>query len=174
MVIWFTGISGSGKTTLVQSLYKKYKSKIKNLVFIDGDFIRDIFDNDLAYDEKSRIEQIKRIQKLCLYFESQGLIVLVAALFSNRYLMSWNRKNFKNYYEIYLKASIALVKKRDPKSLYKKLKYRKNANIVGIDIKWKEPKKYDLLISMDKESSQKETVKKLILNLKKFHKVFRV
>ena len=174
MVIWFTGISGSGKTTLVQSLYKKYKSKIKNLVCIDGDIIRDLFGNDLGYDEKSRVLQIKRIQKLCLYFESQGLIVLVAALFSNRYLMSWNRKNFENYYEIYLKASIALVKKRDPKDLYKKIKYKKVKNVVGVDIKWQEPKKYDLLISMDKESSQKETVKKLILNLKKFHKEFRV
>ncbi|MBF96490.1 MAG: putative adenylyl-sulfate kinase [Alphaproteobacteria bacterium MarineAlpha9_Bin4] len=172
MIIWITGISGSGKTTLTQGIYKKYKSRVKNLVCVDGDVIRDLYDNDLGYDEKSRVKQIKRIQKLCLYLESQGLIVLVAALYSNSNLMSWNKKNFKNYYEVYLKASINLVKKRDPKNLYKKFKIGEEKNIVGLDIEWEEPKEYDLLINMEKEISSSETVKKLINKLKLFSKEF--
>ena len=67
MIIWITGLSGSGKTTISKALYKKYKSKIKNLVCVDGDVIRELYDNDLDYDEQSRIKQIIRIQKLCEY-----------------------------------------------------------------------------------------------------------
>ena len=75
------------------------------------DLIRDLYDNDLAYDERSRIKQIIRIQKLCDYLNNQGLIVIVAALYNNIDLMKWNQKKFKNYYQIHLNASIDLVKK---------------------------------------------------------------
>ena len=44
MIIWITGISGSGKTTLTQGIYKKYKSRVKNLVCVDGDVIRDLYE----------------------------------------------------------------------------------------------------------------------------------
>ena len=95
MIIWITGLSGSGKTTISKELFKKYKPKIKNLVCVDGDVIRNLYDNDLAYDEKSRIKQIIRVQNLCDYLNQQGLIVLVAALYNNKDLMQWNRKKFK-------------------------------------------------------------------------------
>ena len=116
MIIWITGLSGSGKTTISKELYKKYKPKIKNLVCVDGDVIRNLYDNDLAYDEKSRIKQIIRIQRLCDYLYQQGLIVIVAALYNNVDLMTWNQNNFQNYFQIYLNASIELVKKRDLKN----------------------------------------------------------
>ena len=86
--------------------------------------------------------------------------------------MSWNRKNLENYYEIYLKASLELVQKRDPKNLYKNSKNKKNKNIVGLDIDWIEPKKYDLLIDMNNERSAEDTINKLIHSLKKYKKVF--
>ena len=48
--------------------------------------------------------------------------------------MKWNRENFSDYYEIFLDANLSLVKKRDPKNLYKKYQEGKEKNIVGIDI----------------------------------------
>ena len=36
--------------------------------------------------------------------------------------MKWNRENFSNYYEIFLDANLSLVKKRDPKNLYRNSK----------------------------------------------------
>ena len=67
MIIWITGISGAGKTTLALEVLKKLKEKHKNVVNLDGDIIRDLFDNDLNYDIKSRIQQIKRLQRLSLF-----------------------------------------------------------------------------------------------------------
>ena len=161
MIIWITGISGSGKTTLALQLIKKLKIKNKNIVNVDGDIIRDLFGNDLKYDIQSRITQIKRIQKLCIFLNRQKIITVVSALYSSEELLNWNRKNFKNYFEIYLKASVDLAVKRDVKGLYKKFKEKKEKNIVGLDIPWNEPVKYDLKVDMDKSPTIEETVNKV-------------
>ena len=47
MVIWVIGLSGSGKTTFANELYKSLKNK-KKFIKIDGDVIRDLFQNDLT------------------------------------------------------------------------------------------------------------------------------
>ena len=64
MVIWVTGISGAGKTTIATSIIQMYKNKFSHLVNIDGDAVRKLYGNDLGYEEKDRIIQIKRMQKL--------------------------------------------------------------------------------------------------------------
>ena len=56
MVIWITGISGAGKTTIANSLIDKYKKALPNLVNIDGDAIRNLYGNDLGYEETQRIK----------------------------------------------------------------------------------------------------------------------
>lgn len=165
MVIWITGISGSGKTTIAQGIISKYKKHLPNLVNIDGDLVREFFEEDLQYDEISRIKQIKRIQKICKFLEKQELILIVSALYSNSELMDWNRKNFLNYYEIYLDASLDLVKKRDPKNLYQKFKEGKEKNIVGIDIPWQAPEKYNLKIDMKENTSIEKIIKEISLKI---------
>ena len=121
MVIWITGISGAGKTTLANSLIDRYKKVLPNLINVDGDVIRNLFGNDLGYEETHRIVQIERLQNLSLFLENQNQIVIASALYSNPVLMDWNRKYFSEYYEIYLNASLELVKKRDPKGIYKNM-----------------------------------------------------
>ena len=165
MVIWITGISGAGKTTIANSIIQNYKHKIHNLVNVDGDAVRELYGNDLGYAEKDRIRQIKRMQKLCLFLENQNLIVIASALYSNFELMNWNRKNFSEYFEIYLNASLELVKERDPKGIYEKFNKGKEKNLVGIDIPWHEPKKPNLVIDMNKTKSISDIRKNIVENL---------
>ena len=165
MVIWITGISGAGKTTIATSIIQMYKNKFSHLVNIDGDAVRQLYGNDLSYEEKDRIIQIKRMQKLCLFLENQNLIVIVSALYSNSDLMDWNRKNFSEYFEIYLNASLKLVKKRDPKGIYNKFEKGEEKNIVGIDIPWHEPKNSNLVIDMDEMKTVSDVRKNIIENL---------
>lgn len=158
MIIWITGISGAGKTTLALEVLNKLREKHENVVNLDGDIIRDLFGNDLNYDIKSRIIQIKRLQKLSLFLQSQNIIVVVSALYSSADLLNWNRRNFKNYFEIYLEVSLEIVMKRDIKGIYKRFKEGKEKNIVGIDIPWNPPLNFDLKINMDKAISIKDTM----------------
>ena len=58
MIIWLTGMSGSGKSTLSNILIKKFKKKDINFISVDGDVVRDLFDNDLNHSLKHRLKQI--------------------------------------------------------------------------------------------------------------------
>ena len=51
------------------------------------------------------------------------------------------------------------------KGLYKKFREKKEKNIVGLDIPWNEPIKYDLKVDMDKLPTIEETVNKVLENI---------
>src|SRR4051812_30262662 len=106
MVIWIVGLSGSGKTTLATVFSKKLRVTIPNLVVLDGDVVRQLYGNDLGYEEADRAIQIKRIQNLALFLERQGILVIVAALYARDDLLQENRNMFQEYFEIYLKADL--------------------------------------------------------------------
>ena len=128
---------------------------------VDGDVIRELYENDLGFSERDRELQIKRIQKFALFLENQNQIVLVSALYCNEKLMKWNRENFNSYFEIYLDASLSVVESRDSKGLYKKFREGKEKNVVGLDIPWYEPKNPDIKIKIDKSTSINFIVRKI-------------
>ncbi|MCZ6770844.1 MAG: adenylyl-sulfate kinase [Proteobacteria bacterium] len=146
MVIWLTGLSGAGKTLISQKLVERFKVAVPELVHIDGDEVRALHGNDLAFDEDSRRKQIKRIQRLAKLLDLQGLLVVVAALYSHPELLDWNRANFDDYLEVYLSAPLALVQHRDAKGLYGKAMSGEMQHVVGMDIPWHAPANPDLLI----------------------------
>ena len=80
----------------------------------------------------------------------------------------WNRENFKNYFEIFLNAPLEVVKKRDPKMIYKNYNLGKEKNIVGIDIAWHKPKNPDIEIKI-KQSTSLEEIMDLILKKLTFY-----
>ena len=96
MILWISGISGVGKTTLARKLYKLIKKKTNNVVWIDGDQFRKIFNNDLKYTLKDRNKNAQRICSFVKFLSSQNInIILSANLTSNKY-RSWCKKNLKN------------------------------------------------------------------------------
>jgi len=139
MVIWITGLSGSGKTTLATALYKAMKPRLPALVRIDGDEVRALFGNSLGFAESERRLQIQRIQSLATMLDGQGLPVIVAALYAHPDLLAWNREHFSDYFEIYLEASLELVRSRDSKELYAKAQAGEISHVVGMDVPWHAP-----------------------------------
>jgi cytidine diphosphoramidate kinase len=146
MIIWITGLSGAGKTTICEAIVRKLKPVMPELGLVDGDVVRDVFANDLDYTEPSRMLQIKRIQSLAKVMDTQDFVILVAALYSHPELLAWNRANYSNYFEVYLDASLDLVRSRDPKGLYAKADAGEMDHVVGIDLPWHAPLNPDLTI----------------------------
>ncbi len=100
MIYWFTGQPGSGKTTLAKALESQLFPK--KTIHIDGDDIRDIFQNK-DYSEKGRIKNIERAQELALFLSKKGYNVLVSLVSPYRN----QREEFKNktdVTEIYVHA----------------------------------------------------------------------
>lgn len=162
MIVWITGLSGAGKTTLGKALYKNLKKKIPNTVWIDGDILRNHFQNTEKYDQKSRVEQYTKMIRIAKFCYDQKINVIVSALYFNNFIFRNNKKIFKNYFQIYLKSNIKDLIRRDSKKIYSKNINKKKPFLVGVDIKWNEPKKSDIIIK-DFFNKKVNLVKKNIL-----------
>lgn len=160
MVIWIAGLSGSGKTTLAKII--RNKLEYKRIIHIDGDKIREMFNNDLGHSIKDRLINAERISKLVKFISEQNIDVIVSVLSNFPVWLEWNRKKIKDYFEVYLKTNLAILKKRRPNLYSGKIK-----NVVGLDIEFKEPKKADFVINNCKNLAELEIfAKKIIKKLK--------
>jgi adenylylsulfate kinase len=74
MIIWLTGQPGAGKTTLANWLIASYPDKG---VIVDGDDIRQIFDNK-DYSEEGRRKNIDLAQKISKFIHMKGGIAIVS------------------------------------------------------------------------------------------------
>ena len=171
MVIWITGLSGAGKTSVGKSLIKIFKKKI-NFIWIDGDTIRSIFPDKLSYDVQSRIVQIKRIQAIAKLLSDQKFSVIVTALYSNHQLLQWNKDNFKDYFEVYIKRSMDSLIKSDPKNIYKRFEKGLEKNVVGCDIKWIEPVNSDITIMTENYLNSKDIAADILQKIKEKNNIF--
>jgi adenylyl-sulfate kinase len=162
MVIWITGLSGAGKTTVCRALWQELKPASPELVLLDGDAIRAAFGHDLGYAEADRIKQIQRMQRLAKMLSDQGQIVLVAALYAHPELLAWNRANIPGYFEIYLEASLNLLRARDAKGLYRDAAAGTLRHVVGVDIPWHAPSSPDLVIRADGAPNPQNCARRII------------
>jgi len=76
MIYWFTGQPGAGKTTLAKHLVT-YLSNTNKVIHIDGDDLRDIFQNK-DYSENGRRKNIERAQDISHFMNEKGFDVVVS------------------------------------------------------------------------------------------------
>jgi cytidine diphosphoramidate kinase len=168
MIIWITGLSGAGKTTLSNAIAGLLRPRLPHLVVVDGDVVRELFGNDLDYTIESRRKQIQRIQRLSLWLEGQGCVVMVAALYASPELLEWNRKYFKSYFEIYIEAPLDLLRARDGKGLYAKATAGEASHVVGVDIPWLAPSRPDFRVDAARREPPDETARKIVAAIPQF------
>jgi len=120
MVIWIIGLSSSGKSKIAGLVYKKLKKKKTNTVWLDGDKVRKIYNDKLGHTLKDREKNAERISRLTKYFSDQNINVIASVLSNFPKWQNWNKKNIKNYKQVYLKVTLENLILRDKKNLYKK------------------------------------------------------
>lgn len=77
-IYWITGQPGAGKTTIAKELRSSIVDSKRELCFhIDGDDIRDLFDNK-DYSEEGRRKNIQLAQQMSQYLSSQSVHVVVS------------------------------------------------------------------------------------------------
>ena len=94
--IWLIGPSAAGKTTISKLLYNKIKSN-KNLVLIDGDHVRNLYENNLGYDKVSRSKNTYRYINLInwlLGFKISSIAAVISPFEKDRLVC---REKIKNY-----------------------------------------------------------------------------
>lgn len=151
-VYWFTGLSGAGKTTLGRLWSEKLKDAGENVVFLDGDELREAIADDLGFSEGDRRKSGMRNAKLCALLAKQGLTIICCTISMFDSIRQWNRKNIPGYFEVYVKVSMETLQNRDQKNLYTQ---EKN-DVAGIHFKVEEPKNPDLILENDGRKTPEE------------------
>lgn len=149
MVIWIIGLSGTGKTTLATQVVERIRQLNGKVVLLDGDLIRTLFGNDVDHTIEGRRRNAERLSVLSKFLADQGIHVVAAVLSIFPEWRRWNRENIPNYSEVYIKASMQTLLRRDIKNLYARAAKGEIVNVVGVDIPFPEPENPDLVIEND-------------------------
>ncbi len=144
ILFWITGLSGSGKTTIAHKIKSKIQKKYGPTIVVSGDDLRNIF-NFKNYDSKERIILSKKFNKFAKFITNQNINLIFAVVGMIHSMRAWNKKNIKNYIEIYIKSDLKNIIKFKRKKIY--FKKNNNESIVGINIKPQFPKKPHIMIN---------------------------
>jgi adenylylsulfate kinase-like enzyme len=159
-VYWITGMSGVGKTTIGTRLYYKLKESFRNIVLLDGDVIKKLFEADnIDYSAEGRRKRAFQYSELCLLLSSQGIAVICCTIAMFDDVREWNRRNISNYHEIFVRGDMRIIVKNNSKGLYDK----SNLNSMpGLDGKTEFPKSPDVIIDNEMNGNVELYIDKIL------------
>ena len=153
-VYWLTGLSGAGKTTIGRLWYEKLRLSGEPTVFLDGDELRQVFGGNMGYSPEDRRKAAMNYARLCALLSKQGLTVICCTISMFDSVRAWNRENIPGYIEVYIKASMETLRRRDQKGLYSSGKQ----NVAGVDFQVELPKTPDIVLENDGQITPEEQV----------------
>jgi len=163
ILFWVTGLSGSGKTSISKKIKRYIEENYGPTLLVNGDDVRNIF-NFKKYTIEERRKLVLKYCKLSKFITDQNinLIFSVVGMFDE--VRDWNKKNIKNYIEIFIKAELKTIIFNKKKKIY----HNKNTgDIVGLDIQPEFPKKPDIIIHNDFKKKISSLSKDLIKQINK-------
>jgi len=158
MVLWFCGLSGSGKSTIAGNLKKKLLEREYAVLVLDGDDIRKRLHHNLGFTPNDIKLNNHLIAQYCCENKNKFDFILVPIISP----FTESRENARRmigsrFIEVYIKCSLTVCKKRDPKGLYKKAENGEIANFIGIarENPFQPPENPDIEIDAEISSPQK-------------------
>lgn len=158
-IVWFTGLSGSGKSTIANLLEEELYKNGNFTYLLDGDNVRHGLNVDLGFDDKSRVENIRRVGEVGKLFVDAGLLVLSAFISPFQKDRELVKKLVGNgeFIEIFIDTPLDICESRDPKGLYKKARSGEIAEFSGITSPYEVPTHPDITIDTQHTSPQEAT-----------------
>lgn len=128
-VYWITGQSGAGKTTVGTLLYQYMSTNKDNVIFLDGDVLRFVYQTE-DYSAEGRKKLAFQHGRLCRMLSEQGIDVIICVIAMYEECREWKREHIENYKEIYLKVAMEELIRRDQKQLYSRALRKEMAWVV--------------------------------------------
>jgi adenylylsulfate kinase len=158
VLLWFTGLSASGKSTVANEVTYRLHRRGKLTYVLDGDNIRHGLNKNLGFSPDDREENIRRISEVGKLFADAGLITTTAFISPYRKDRDAARQLLGDgrFIEIFVKASIDICEKRDPKGLYQKAKNGEIKEFTGISAPYEEPLHPEIVLDADTMTIEEE------------------
>ena len=166
--VWFTGLPCSGKTTLANLLADELSSRSIRSQVLDGDSIRRTVCRDLGFSREDRVENIRRIMFIADLLTRNGVVAIIAVISPYRSGRTEARALIGRFVEVYVKASLEVLKARDVKGMYQKAMTGQIMNFTGISDPYEEPEAPEVLVDTE-EQSPEESLGRLVAALKKLN-----
>lgn len=162
---WITGLSGAGKTTIGKALYDHLKRQKSNVVFLDGDVLREVFGTLYGHSIEERKNLAKSYSNLCRMLTEQGIDVICSTMSLFREVHEMNRSAIENYFEIFIECDMQELIRRDQKGIYSKALKGELSDVIGVNMAFDRPELCDLVIDNTIKNNLQEKVA-AILNLR--------
>lgn len=169
VILWFTGLSGSGKSTLAGALETALFELGARSYLLDGDNVRHGLNQDLGFDDASRVENIRRIAEVSKLMLDAGLIVLTAFISPFRADRALARSLVDEgaFIEVFIDTPLSICEARDPKGLYRKARAGEIRQFTGIDSPYEIPETSE--ITLDTNQSIEDNIATLLAYLRQHH-----
>ena len=163
-VCWLFGLSGSGKSTLALGLERQLFAEGRHVQVLDGDNIRSGLNRDLGFGDLARRENIRRVAEVAKLFAQSGVIVVASFITPRENFRALAREIIgeKDFFSVYVKASVAACTARDPKGLYKKEQAGEVKQFTGVEQVFEEPNVLRADLVVDTEANDYTASLKMI------------
>jgi adenylyl-sulfate kinase len=170
--LWMTGLPGAGKSTLAGILKARLEAKGRRVEVLDGDEVRKGLSRDLGLSRADREEHAWRVSFVSKLLSRNGVIAIVALISPYKTSRESAKEMIgrERFVEVYVKASLAVCERRDPKGLYKKARKGEITNMTGIQDPYEEPTDADILVETEKGTPE-QSADYIISRLQKLRKL---
>lgn len=133
LIFWFTGLSGAGKSTLAEAArHVLIHDHGLDVGLLDGDEVRRQRHAHLGFTERDIKENNARIADLCGMLRRDHDLVMVPIISPYAESRQTARAALSpGFFEIYIKADIETLERRDTKGLYAKARDGVIDNLIG-------------------------------------------
>ena len=147
-VLWMTGLSGSGKSTIAHRLERELLMSGHRVYVLDGDTLRNGLNKDLGFSDDARRENLRRAGEVAKVMLEAGIIVIASFISPFRSDREKLREICgKDFYEVYVEASLEDCEQRDPKGLYKRARAGLIPQFTGVSSPYEHPENPELQLN---------------------------
>ena len=152
-VAWFTGLSGAGKTTIANLTAELLTERGRRVLMLDGDVVRAKLHKHLGLSPEDIRENNRLIAGLCHKSMDEYDFVLVPIISPFRDSRVAARHELGSaFVEVYVRASLDEVSRRDTKGLYRKAREGKMTGLIGVadDVPYEPPDTPELVLDTER------------------------